>query len=296
MEQKNKKDSTGIQIETFNAGISIEDIKIIVNGLFYDNFIKLKEEAKEIMNQRLLEFSEKLYDKLKYSNITSLSNPDTQYSLYKASESYVRTSSENKHELLINMIADKVKIEDESNYTLMLNQAIELISKLSNKHINILSFAVVLKNLKLGSLVNIKLPRDERNFKIIFNKILSFIENQDITEKDIRYLSNYSIGTFLLGSNLDEVFINHYPNMFTVEKNNDGKFTKLNEKIYIIINDKKVGLREYVESLDSRFRKVFFVFDDLYLNSLDISPVAEIIGLLNYSINMDDQINFKSWY
>ncbi|MDD4548132.1 MAG: hypothetical protein PHI05_05295, partial [Bacilli bacterium] len=137
---------------------------------------------------------------------------------------------------------------------------------------------------------------DEENFRVVFDQILSLIEGQDITKNDIKYLSNYGIGTFLLGDNLDEVLIKNYPNMFTIEKNNDGRIAKLNEKIFISNNGNRIGLKEYIESLDIRYKKIFYVFDDLDLNILQISPVAELIGLVYYSISINHYIDFKNWF
>ena len=215
-----------------------------------------------------------------------------QYTLYKATESYVRTSSEKKHDLLIKMLSDKIKIPKETNYSLMLGQALELIPKLSSKHINILSLETIFTSLQLESLKSIELPRDEEKFKQVFNNIFKFVDKFEITIHDINYLTNYGIGTFLLGDKLDELLINNYPNMFDTDNSNQ----LMNETRYANINGERVSVREYVESLDQRYRKIFYVFDDLGLYYLNISPIAEIIGLLNYSIITKDIIHLNKMY
>ena len=73
MEQKNKN-SIGLQVDTINMGISIEQVETIVKGLFYDNFIKLREEANEIVENRLSDFFKKMFEQLRYQNINSLSD------------------------------------------------------------------------------------------------------------------------------------------------------------------------------------------------------------------------------
>ena len=257
MEQKNKN-SIGLQVDTINMEISIEQVETIVKGLFYDNFIKLREEANEIVENRLSDFSKKMFEQF----------------------------------LLIKMLSDKIKTPKETNYSLMLGQALELIPKLSSKHINLLSLATIFKNLNLGSLNLVKLPRDEEKFKQAFNIIFNFIDKFEITIHDINYLTNYGIGTFLLGDKLDELLIKNYPNMFDAD--NSGKL--MNEPKYANINGERISVREYIESLDQRYSKIFYVFDDLDLYLLNISPIAEIIGLLNYSIITKDLINLNKMY
>lgn len=293
MNQENKKKSIGIQTQTIHVGVSINDIRTVVNGVFYENFIKLKDEAKNIVDARILEFSEKLYAELENKDIKCFSNPDFQYSLYKASENYARTNSKQKHEILVKLIVNKALSETETAYSLMLNQAIELIPKFSTLHLNILSFVSAFKSVGFSILKRISLPNDVEEFKEFLNTILVLItSNGDFYLNDIKFISNYGLGNFLLGDKLDIQIVKNYPKLFNVVKNDNfgGK------DVLIDNNGNIICMRDYIQSIDTRFTQIFETYDDSGLYCFCPSPIAEFLGLLNLTIVTGEIINLQKFF
>lgn len=94
-EQSNGDNSINQQAkEINNYGISYQDAKDIALDIFKNNFLKLSEEANELIMSRVNKLLDDFLVQLRKDNgkgVLESKNPDFQYVLYEASKNYARS-------------------------------------------------------------------------------------------------------------------------------------------------------------------------------------------------------------
>lgn len=297
MKQEVKKGAVAIQGQNINInGLSREDIEGICKGIFYDNFMKLRDEAQIIVNARIQQFSEELYrnlEKSKLLNTQKFKIPDIQYMLFEAQKAYVRNEEPEMCQLIVDLITHRIEAKENTNLQLNINQAITMISKLNIRHINILTLIFIISNVKFRFLENARIPGDEEIIKIyIENKILPYVD-ENVTNTDMEYLSSCGCGTQLLGSTFEEAITQNYPNLF---KNiNEGEYNGMHKKINVLIEDQYIDLEKYITSINQNFKKIFDVYNRKYLYTFDITSVAKLVAIYNIQRVEGVKLTISEW-
>lgn len=297
MKQDVKKGAIAIQGENINIinGLSKEDVEGICKGIFYDNFMKLRDEAQTIVNARIQQFSEELYknlEKNKLLNTQKFKIPDVQYILFEAQKTYVRMEEPAMCKIIIDLITNRIEAKENTNLQLNINQAIIMLSKLNIRHINMLTLVFIISHTSDIELQNARIPKDkERLKKYIENTVLPYID-ENVTQTDIEYLSSCGCGTLLLGDNFQQAITKIYPNLF---KKINEKYVGEEEKIEVLIDDNFIDFEEYIISLNPKFRKIFDEYNKTYLYSFNITSVAKLIAIYNIQRVQGQMLDIKKW-
>lgn len=296
--EQNNKNSIGMQVEkiVISPSFTLAEVELICKGIFYDNFIKIQDEVKQIVDSRIQEFSEKLFEKLEKINLFDMDKfktTDIQYNLYQAQNAYVRTENEEKRDIIIEIIASRINSEEESNLQLNYNQAIELLPKINKKHIDILTFLFFINEVGVTYLENVQMPKDKDQLIRYLDTLMQFI-NFEITGNDLRYLSSCGCGTFNLPNLLEERLIRNSATMFEFKEQKGLK--KIGEVPNIIINGKEMSIREYIISLDTKYKILFEKYNESKLCEFRMSSIAALIGLKNLEIKINDKLDAYQWF
>ncbi|MGH4704779.1 LPO_1073/Vpar_1526 family protein [Klebsiella pneumoniae] len=143
--------STAIQIAgNAQIGNTTTEVVTICELVVRAQMASLKEDAYKLVNQRATEFgnqiasklSRDLDDKLK----EKLSDPDIQYSMNQAVIQVARKGFNEKSELLKELIVSKIQTEEEDD-SIVIDQALELTSKLTTNDIKFLSLIYYFRNI-----------------------------------------------------------------------------------------------------------------------------------------------------
>ena len=142
---------------TVNQGLSYSDVKDVAMSIFESNFYKLSDAAATIATKRAEEMVETLLDKINklekdYPNIVSkIENPDVQYAVVNAQKQYARSGNQNMLNVLSDLLANRFLSDEESLKSIVLNEAIEVITKLTINQINIITTIFIVKNVQMNS-------------------------------------------------------------------------------------------------------------------------------------------------
>ncbi|MGF0223495.1 LPO_1073/Vpar_1526 family protein [Bacillus velezensis] len=139
--------SVNIQGETVHVtGLSYGDAKQICNDIFKENFYKLSQEANKIATERANTLIEGFLEQFsKNPNLPNrFSDPDLQYIIYVAQRDYARSGEKYLYQMLKELLVERTKEKDRSFKQVVLNEAIEVSSKLNTEHINLLSLHFLL--------------------------------------------------------------------------------------------------------------------------------------------------------
>ncbi|MDH2613423.1 LPO_1073/Vpar_1526 family protein [Acinetobacter baumannii] len=148
--QEVSENSIAIQAgRDLNIGLSYRDVKEICVDLIEANFPILREEARQISMQYVEEFGRKFFERLQSedSEITQekLKDPDVQAAITTSVIHVARMTEKSYQEILCELLAEKIKNnEDEKN--LLLNDAIEVMTKITKNQLLFIVFMHCLRN------------------------------------------------------------------------------------------------------------------------------------------------------
>lgn len=199
-EQSNGDNSINQQAkEINNYGISYQDAKDIALDIFKNNFLKLSEEANELIMSRVNKLLDDFLDQLRKDNgkgVLESKNPDFQYVLYEASKNYARSGEDTQEELLVNLLVERTKHTSRNLLQIVLDESISVVQKLTQEQINILSVIFILKNTRVVQAANIsEVFENYRKLIIPLTKVIT--DNYT----NVQHLTYTSCGTESIGSN-----------------------------------------------------------------------------------------------
>lgn len=236
--------SMGGYININQTGITAADVVTIVEKLYDSNFPKLYKAAREVAEQNMEKFKEKLREEvskvLNEKELGRFSDPDIQAGLYEAAATSARDGSEALRELLAKLVVKRVKNDDITLKQKVLNEAIRTIGKITPDQLNILTLCFLLKHASFTDL------HSWEEFKIVLERdIKPFIEFKG-TDTEILHLQYAGCGKVEEALNLDlaQTFRNNYSFLFLNEFDS-GSITALTLPIEIsneiIVEGKQSG-------------------------------------------------------
>lgn len=204
--QNTRKNSSGNNIGVQNnyMGISPEKAIEITNKLFYDNFPKLKEEAFEIVTQRITELETKLFEKLSENpniNYSVFADPDMQYVLFEAEKMYARIGNSDCLDRLCSLIETRMENNKDDYLKLIIDSAIQITPKLSSGQINYLTIMFLLKRAHFNDIKAIEdLSNTLNNLERLYGPV---------SAKGFSLLHNLGCFDFYLG-NVEDILSKKY--------------------------------------------------------------------------------------
>ncbi|MGD6964443.1 LPO_1073/Vpar_1526 family protein [Fictibacillus phosphorivorans] len=158
-------------------GISLSDIRHIAMDVFKSNFYDLGITATEIASKRAEEIINEYLKSLQNMSpmyVQNTQDPDIRYSLFEIQKSYARQGEKNKAELLVDLLVERTKILKNSFETIVINEALETVPKLTFEHLNILSLIFIVKHIYL---------EDNPPFQVYYDKFYDkFLDFVDIPQ------------------------------------------------------------------------------------------------------------------
>lgn len=111
--------------------------------------------------------------------LDKIQNPDVQYSLVNAQKQYARSGEEHNLNILIEMLSNRFQVEEGSLKSLVLNEAIEVNSKLTHNQIRVISMLFIVK---IVQFINM-----EYNMDTIFEVLKDIINNTNFSSDNSFY-------------------------------------------------------------------------------------------------------------
>ena len=154
VEQKSAFGSETTQIAAQNNyyGLTPQQACQMAMGLFYDNFPKLQDEAKALVEKRVTALMDEIAIQLCKKNITDMSplaEPDVQFTIYEAQKNYARFATTDLLSKLSSLVSERIK-HNNSDMCLKvtIDQAISIIGMLSSSQLDYLSLLFLTTKVK----------------------------------------------------------------------------------------------------------------------------------------------------
>ncbi|MCY8600325.1 hypothetical protein MOD33_05995 [Bacillus spizizenii] len=190
--------SVNIQGGNVNVGLSYSDAKEICEDIFKANFFRLSQEAAEHAKTRAEDLVENYLTKLQNKNsmlIEHLSDPDLQYHLYIAQRDYARSGDEKLREILEGLLVERTKEIEKSIKQITLNEAIKVVSKLTNDQINLLSMHFMFAESRITTINSFKMLEEK------FDKFIKpFVPEKSPTNSETMHLDYCKCANFIPGN------------------------------------------------------------------------------------------------
>lgn len=126
-----------------NYGPSVKDVIDIVNNVVADKMVIFQKEAEDTAKQRLDDFNKKLMNELQdkaEEQIEKFNMPAIQLAARKAAWGYVQNGDENDKDDLVDLLIERVAVEEKTTKQHLIDEAIEILPSLSANCLNLLTF------------------------------------------------------------------------------------------------------------------------------------------------------------
>lgn len=136
------------------TGISYTEARQIALDVFKANFYELSEVAKHVAIERAEQLVDVFLSKLEKEvpdKIEKIQFPDVQYSLINAQMIYARKSETLTLELLSNLLKERFRTVEDSLKAIVINETIDVMSKLTTKQIRMITALFLVKNCQLAN-------------------------------------------------------------------------------------------------------------------------------------------------
>lgn len=261
--------STALQVHgNYYSGLSYRDIKDLCVDLIKENFPILQEQARVQSMQYIEEFALNFFNKLKDENYEilkeRLKNPDVQASINSSIIHVARMTDKSHQEILCELLTEKIK-EPEDEKNLILNDAIDVMVKISKNQIKFLTFIYLLRTvhkvIDYGNSSEIH-PDTSIQYNYFENEIPQII-GDDI----------YKINTFLLSHKglITGNSLEHYTTSLTTLLKNRTSIDIIEYE-----NEQKIQDNDILSIKFPKLTKIIktFGFDDI--NNFDHCPTTSI--------------------
>lgn len=267
--------SVAIQVKgDFNySGLTYRDVREICLELIKVNFPILREEARTISMEYVEEFGKNFFDRLKQEDLEKtqerLKSPDVQAAISSSVVHVARMTEKSHQEILCELLTEKInETEDEKN--LILNDSIEIMTKITKNQILFLVLIYALRNItklqKRGDII-VYHPDQSVHYNYFANEIPDLIGDEV-----------YPIDSFLLthkGLVRSQAFIKYEVSLTQLLKNRTGiDFPEYQEDQKIEDEDEFSKNFPRLSQLLRQFN--FYKLTDF--DSLPITPIADEIA------------------
>lgn len=186
---------TNYQTENINInqGITYRDAKDIALDIYRQNFIQLSEQAAKIALDRVEAFIDEFLTKLQSMDVSLLgrmNEPAIQSSIYSAQKQYAITGDEKQKNILLDLIVQRCGSEERGIHQIVLDEAINIISKLTSEQMDVLTLNFVICRL---------MDTEINDFYSFLNHldlhVLSFVDALECTNSMYEHLAYLGVAT-----------------------------------------------------------------------------------------------------
>ncbi len=192
--QKSGDNSNNIQAQSITFVISYQDAKAIANDVFNDNFLRLKDEAREVASARADQIVNEYLDELRKRNIdpSAVKTPDMQYALYAGQAAFARSGAKDLGDLVVTLLVNRTEASNDL-LQLILNDCLTAIPKLTSQQISFLTALFVLRYVTVYSRTL------DDVFKMLDKILFPFIPSQTPGEMFLRHLESAGVAISSIG-------------------------------------------------------------------------------------------------
>jgi hypothetical protein len=203
-----------VNLQQNNYGLSYSEVKEVALDVFEMNFSKLSLAAQEVAKERAEEITNAFLNQLQEKApeaLDTMKEPDMQYALLMAQKEYARTGDKNLSEVLVDILVERSKIQERSLMQVVLNESLEVVPKLTNGQLNILSLIFVLKYT-----VNYTVLSFDSFNSYLKTMITPFMDGLTKRHSHFQHLEYTGCGAIGMGQiNFASVFTKRYPGLFS---------------------------------------------------------------------------------
>lgn len=214
--QKGGDQSTNVQAEnvTIVQGITLSDAREIALDVFRSNFNSMVGRAADVASLRADEIIEKFLKELQEQNPIGLQqaeDPDFQYALFTVQKEYARSGDKGLGDILVDILVDRTKEVNRSLLQIVLNESLQVASKLTKNQLDALSVIFSLKYTRYLRMVSL----DELKHYLDY-RIAPFVPELSKSNSCYQHLEYVGCGSIGIGSlKIESTFRNMYPGIFT---------------------------------------------------------------------------------
>ena len=201
----------------YHEGLSYNDARQVALDVFKANTYVFTDITKQKINDRAEEIKDDIFTMI-YNElpdrIGQLVEPAVQEALLKAQKAYAKNNSSNLKEQLILLLKNRLSVEETDMEQIILDEALEIIPKLSNEQLNILSL-----HFSVLRLQHSEINSRESFFTVLKTKIMPFYTSgieKTTSYEHLRYLG--CTGILSEGSTykpLEEIYRGRYGGLFS---------------------------------------------------------------------------------
>lgn len=174
--QQGGNSSTNLQGQSIviNQGISYSDARDIALDVYKANFLQLSTDAAEVAKCRAEEITDSFLKKLQETNESALEQmrqPSMQAALFEAQKQYAKSGDEDLEHMLVDMLVQRASTPERNTKQIVLDEALNVVGKLTNEQLNILSL-----NFSLTRLARTGIGNPEDLITYINKELLVFVE------------------------------------------------------------------------------------------------------------------------
>jgi hypothetical protein len=257
---------------TNNYGLSYSDAKGIAMDVFNSNFIELGIDVEKLINERANRIITEYLDRLVEEDpdlIQKTNSPDIRYGIYEAQKNYARFGNEDMGNLLVDLLIERTKSEDETLTTLVLNETLNIIPKITNKQIKMLTLIFVIRYLNFNPGLNIPFILYYFEYvRHISDNLPSYKNDIDFIHLEYSGCLSISIGSVSFES------IMKNKNLLDASNEEDYKNLLLNNQF---------------------FKDLENIWDNTQMKNCSLSTVGIAIALTNLNRYRKDKLPIDKW-
>lgn len=192
-----------VTVNQFN-GLTYQEVKEIAMNIFKSNFYELGEKASEIARERAEQITNDYLKKLEVDSPESINNvadPDVQYAIFTAQKGFARLGNREIADLLVDVLVNRTKINDDSLLKLVLNESLDAIQKLTMKQINALTLIFLMNSVRI-----------QENIRVFIELLNKFADDLSLEPSFYQHMQYVGCVSISIGEKeFNNLFKMHYP-------------------------------------------------------------------------------------
>ena len=232
-----------------NHGLGYNDVKDICQDIIRQQLSLIKKEALDILHSEIAAFEKIFIKKLEslenYQVLEKLRIPKFQFIVNKAMKEYTNSEDEETKEEIVNLLIDRLKVDDNNPEKLLIDDAIELLPILTKKQ----SYLLAALTLRKKGIVIIE---DTLTARIYLDRLAKLFEYLDDVNYDLQYLKQKNCCTNIVGNSSCYDICKKIKEDFSLLFRHPCKKTDYDS----FLNEHRQNRREKIESYESKISKI----------------------------------------
>jgi hypothetical protein len=200
--------------------VSVQDVEHLCVKIFEERFSYYSSEAFATAKSRVEEFAFNYLSKMAEkdpSAIENLADPGVQSALLEAESGFAKTGDENLGEVLVSMLVERTRIVDRNPRQLAYNEALNVVQKLTPRHLSLLSLIFFVRSVNFSQTGGINWPAFLSILRAVTEPVC---QDFNASKADVQYLLATGCCTAEGGGLSDGVswgyaMLQRYPGLFT---------------------------------------------------------------------------------